>query len=106
MPLFKRKKQEVEVVDNRTELEKKFEETGKNVGKKAGELVQKSVDKIQGVKQILKDKGTMDKVKNVQTKVDQTVESGVDTVAKKASKVLKKEKKNTIKTEQTEDFYE
>lgn len=106
MPLFKRKKQELEVVDNRTEIEKKFEETGKQVGKKAGELVQKSVDKIQGVKQTLEDNGTMDKVKTVQTKVDQAVDSVVDTVTKQASKVLKNEKKNTIKTEKTEDFYE
>lgn len=109
MPLFKRKKQEEVVVDNRTEIEKKFEDTGQIVGKKTGEFVQKSVDKFQNVKNSLEENGTMDKVRNVQTKVDQAVDSVVDTVSKKATKVMTKNKKKNTKKSQPivdGDFYE
>lgn len=105
MPLFKRRKKE-EVIDTRTDLEKKFEKTGQQVGKKTGEFVQKSVDKLNGVKQSLEDNGTMDKMRAVGEKVDQTIDKVVETVSTQASKVVGK-KDNQAKDKTVDaDFYE
>ena len=101
MGLFKKRKKVEEVIDDRSDLEKKCEETGQNIGKKTGQLVQKGVDKINGVKQNLEDNGTMDKVRNVQTKVDQTLDQVVDQVTKQTKKVVEK-----VQKKEKKEFYE
>ena len=51
MGLFGRKNKKV--VDERTDLERKFEDVGQVAGKKTGKFVQKSVDKFEKVKEDL-----------------------------------------------------
>jgi hypothetical protein len=50
MGLFNRKKKNIEETDLRTNLEKKFEDAGQVTGKKTGEFVQSSINKIEQVK--------------------------------------------------------
>ena len=102
MGIFKRKQKEEEI-DNRTEIEKKFEEKGQTLGRKTGTIVQKSVNKFDSIKQSLEEKGTMDKVRNVQNKIDDAVDKVVDSVSHQAKKVTTKfSKKDT----QQDNFYE
>lgn len=103
------KKKEEIIVDNRTELEKSFEEKGKNIGKKTGEVVQKGVDKLQQVKAKLEEDGTMDKLRQFSDKVDDTIDSVVDKVAKKGKRIASKKtsKKQAKEAGSSEDlFYE
>lgn len=51
--LFRRKKKE-EIIDTRTEIEKKFEERGKQIGAKTGEIVQKTIEQYEETKEKLK----------------------------------------------------
>ena len=101
MPLFKKKKEEV--IDDRTELEKTFEEKGQIIGRKTGKIVQKSVDKIHKVKGKLEEDGTMDKLRDFSDKLDDVVDKVVDKVTKTSKKVVQKANKTT---ETEEDFYE
>jgi len=105
MGLFKRKKKEEEVIDTRSKIEKNFEEKGQQFGKKAGEIVQKGVDKYDQVKQKLEKDGTMDKVRNVGNKIDDTIDKVVDEVTKQTKKVVKKVRKNP-ETKEEEIYYE
>ena len=102
MGIFKRKQKDEEI-DNRTEIEKKFEEKGQTIGRKTGNFVQKSVNKLDSIKQNLEDKGTMDKVRNVQNKIDDAVDKVVDTVSHQAKKVTTKFSK---KDQPQDNFYE
>lgn len=105
MGLFRKKKKEEEIIDTRTKIEKSFEEKGQKFGKKAGEIVQKGVDKYDQVKQKLEDDGTMDKVRNVGNKIDDTIDKVVDEVTKQTKKAVSKVKKKP--QEKEEDlFYE
>jgi hypothetical protein len=108
MKLFKKKEQEI-IVDDRTELEKSFEEKGKNIGKKTGKVVQKGVDKLHQVKAKLEEDGTMDKLRHLSDKVDDTIDSVVDKVAKKSKQITSKKssKKEAKEPGSSEDlFYE
>jgi uncharacterized protein YdcH (DUF465 family) len=91
MKLFKRKEK---VVDNRSELEKKFEEKGQAIGKKAGEIAQKSVDKYKEVVDKLEQDGKLDKVKELTNKVDDAIDQVVDKVSSKSKHVIETVKKN------------
>lgn len=104
MSLFKRKKKEVEI-DTRSDIERKFEETGQELGRKTGTLVQKGVDKYTDVKQSLEDNGTMDKLRNVQEKIDDKIDNVVDVVSTKSKEVINKisKKKDTL---QSKEYYE
>jgi len=103
MGLFKRKKI-VEEIDDRTNIEKSFEDKGQKIGRKTGNLVQRGVDKIEGVKQKLESDGTMDKIRDVSLKVDEKIDKVVSEVSKKTKQVVNKVKKN--KAEPEDDFYE
>jgi hypothetical protein len=104
MSLFKKRKKEE--VDARTKIEKQFEEKGQEIGRKTGELVQKGLNKVDKVKQKLQEDGTIDKIRDLGTKVDDTIDKVVDKVAKETKKVVDKKKKpKTIDTEE-ELFYE
>ncbi len=94
MGLFKRKKKE-ENIDTRTKIEKSFEEKGQSIGKKTGEIVQKGVNKFDEVKQKLEDDGTMDKIRGVGNKIDDTIDNVVDEVTKQTKKIITKTKKKT-----------
>lgn len=106
MKLFKKKQEEV--VDPRTKLEKSFEEKGQNIGRKTGKVVQKGVDKIQHVKTKLEQDGTMDKLRHISDKVDDTIDTVVDKVAKKGKQLATKHQKKDSGSKQEEDplFYE
>ena len=54
---------------------------------KTKELVEKSRSKFEEVKQNLENKGTMDKVRNVQLKIDDTIDSVVDSVSKQSKNI-------------------
>ncbi len=101
MGLFRKKKKVEEVVDSRTDIEKKCEDTGQELGRKTGVMVQKGVDKLNSIKQNLEDNGTMDKVRNAQVKVDETMDKVVDTVSKQVNKVVSKSGKS-----KPNEFYE
>lgn len=97
MGLFnRRKKVEIveEEVDFRTDIERKFEETGQKVGKHTGVFVQKSVDKINVVKEKVNADGTIEKVKDFASKAEQSVDEfvGKATVKTKETFVKVKEK--------------
>ncbi|MCF6184001.1 MAG: hypothetical protein L3J56_05140 [Bacteroidales bacterium] len=77
---MKRKK-----VDNRTELEKKFEDAGQEAGKKTGEFVQKSIDKFEDVKVKVKADDKIGKVKEFTLKA----EDKIDEIVEKATKASK-----------------
>jgi len=104
MKWFKKKEEDV-IIDDRTELEKTFEEKGKTIGKKTGKVVQKGVDKLHQVKTKLEQDGTMEKFRRISDKFDDTVDSVVDKVAQKGRKFVSKKNKTT--QESSEDtFYE
>lgn len=103
MGLFNKKKK-VEVIDDRTEIEKSFEERGQKYGRKTGKLIQKGVDKIEEVKQKLESDGTLDKIRDATSKVDDKIDKVVNEVSKKTKKVVSKVKKNNNKPQ--DDFYE
>lgn len=99
MGLFRKKKNE-EILDPRTKIEKTFEEQGQKIGKITGEFVQKGVNKFEEVKQKLEDDGTMDKIRDVGNKIDDTIDKVVDEVGKQAKKVIIKSKKKTDQKEE------
>jgi hypothetical protein len=68
MKLFGKKKVE-DPIDDRTPLEKSIEEKAQKIGKKAGSLAQKGLNKVQDVKGQLEESGTIDKVKTATNKV-------------------------------------
>lgn len=108
MKWFKKKEEEI-IVDDRTELEKSFEEKGKNIGKKTGKVVQKGVDKLNKVKAKLEEDGTMDKLRHIGDKVDDTIDSVVDKVAKKGKQLTNKKSSKKVQNNpgSSEDlFYE
>ena len=82
MGLFKRKKKQE---DERTDLEKKFEEVGQVAGKKTGVFVQKSIDKFEDVKVKVNADEKMEKVKEFALKAEDKLDEFVD----KATKVSK-----------------
>lgn len=102
MSLFKRK-QKIEVVDDRTDIEKSFEDSGQKFGRKTGELVQKGVNKIEGVKQKLESDGTLDKIRNASAKVDKKLDDAINSVSNKTKQVVEKVKKNNKDKE--DNFY-
>ncbi len=107
MGLFKKKK--IEQEDTRTELEKTFEEKGRSAGAKTGMFVQKSVDKINEVKEKLERDGKLDKLRELGHKVDDKIDGVVDKVSKKGKQVVNKVKKNPKKdiiVEEGSDYYE
>ncbi len=104
MGLFRKKKKEEEI-DNRTKVERSFEEKGQKLGKSTGELVQKGINKYDQVKRKLEKDGTMDKIRNAGNKIDDTIDKVVDEVTKQTKKVVKKvQKKPETKTE--DNYYE
>lgn len=84
MGLFRKKKEVeiIEVIDERTDIERNFEEKGQEVGKKTGVFVQKSVNKMNDVKEKIH--------------VDETIEKAKVFASKAATKT--KEKINKVKS--------
>jgi uncharacterized protein YdcH (DUF465 family) len=103
MSIFKKKKNIV-VYDDRTKIEKTFEEGGQKFGRKTGEFIQKGVNKIEEVKEKLESDGTMDKIRDASSKVDEKIDKVVNKVSKKTKEVVSKVKKTKVKPE--DDFYE
>ncbi len=76
--IFKKKKP-VEPMDERSEIEKKFEDRGREIGAKTGEIVQKASDKYQKVKTKIADN---EKVQKLNQKTKSTIEKGKSKVRK------------------------
>lgn len=89
MGLFRRNKQEV-VIDDRTELEKKFEETGQKVGKKTGVVVQKTLNKASELKEKHQLDDKMKQVKKLASKAEDKLDEVVDTLTQKGKEVYQK----------------
>jgi hypothetical protein len=87
MKLFKKK--EIEV-DNRTDLEIKFEETGQKVGIKTGKMVQKGIHKANEIKEKVKADGTFDKAKALAQKAEDKIDVLVDKVTEKSKVAIGK----------------
>lgn len=90
MKLFGRKK-EAEAIDDRTEVERTFEEKGQVIGKKAGEIAQKGINKFKDVSEKIDAKEKLDKVDEF---ADKAIEKGKVAVSKAASKTKEALNKN------------
>lgn len=97
MGLFNRKKKDEEVVDLRTDLEKKFEHTGQVAGKKTGEFVQGSINKIEEVKIKVKADEKIEKVKEFASKAEVKIEEIVGKAAKSTKETFGKVKQKAGK---------
>lgn len=78
---FKKKKD----IDQRTDLEKKFENVGQSAGKKTGKFVQKSLNKFEEVKEKINADDKIEKAKEFALKA----EDKFDEMVEKATKVSK-----------------
>ncbi len=89
MGLFNKHKKEI---DERTELEKSFEETARKVGKDTGKFVQKGINKINNLRNKYEADEKIEKVKDFAEKAEQKVEVIVEKAAKKGKDVVEKVK--------------
>ncbi len=89
MGLFKKRKKEV--IDERTELEKSFEEKGQQIGKDTGKIVQKSINKINELKEKYDSDNKLDKVRNFAGKAEKKVGKIVKKVTKKEKNIVENE---------------
>jgi len=83
MGLFSRKKNQE--VDDRTDIEKKFEDAGQVAGKKTGEFVQQGMNTFEKVKTKVNADDKIEKVKELALKA----EDKMDEIVEKATKVSK-----------------
>jgi hypothetical protein len=94
MKWFGKKKEEV--VDPRTPIEKAFEDKAQAIGRKTGKVVQQGVNKIEAAKAKLEEDGTLDKLRQIGDKVDQTIDQAVDKVAKKGKEIASRRKNKEL----------
>lgn len=100
MRLFGKRKDKETYPENKTDLERKFEETGRKVGETAGKVTQKGVDKYREVVANLEESGKLDKVREVSAKVtEKTDEFFVKAEEKITETVEKVKNKNQKKDE-------
>lgn len=92
MKLFGKKKKQ-EPIDDRTQLEKTFEEKGQEIGKAAGEIAQKGVNKFHEIKERLDEEGKLDKVYEVTEKATEKTKEVIDKVTVKTKEVFDKQNK-------------
>ena len=95
MGLFNRKKKKV--VDDRTKVEKRFEDAGQVAGKKTGEFVQKGLDKYEEVKVKVKADDKIEKVKEIALKAEDKIDEFVGKAAKVSKETFEKAKKKVGK---------
>jgi len=98
MGLFGRKKKK-EDADLRTDLEKKFEDVGQVAGKKTGEFVQTSIDKIEEVKVKVKADEKIEKVKELASRAEDKIEEIVVKATKSTKETYGKMKQKGKKQE-------
>lgn len=91
MGLFNKRKKEM--INERTELEKTFEEKGQQLGKDTGEFVQKGITKINELKGKYDANEKIEKVKGFADKTEQRVGKLVGKATKKRKDVVEKLKK-------------
>lgn len=92
MGLFKRKKKVEE--DTRTNVEKKFEEKGRDVGAKTGEIAQKVIDKTKSINEKIKGTEKYNKVRDIATKADEKLDETVDKVVAKGKTIINNRKQS------------
>ena len=88
MGLFRKRKKVV--IDERTELEKSFEDKGQQLGKDTGEFVQKSIDKINEIKEKYEADGKIEKVKDFAKKAEKKVDKFAEKAEQKVEKLVGK----------------
>jgi len=98
MKLF-RKNKEVDPIDDRTPIEKTFEDKGQKIGKKAGEITQKGINKFNEIKDKLDSEGKLDSIREFSDKVQTKTKEFDDAVNAKTKEVVNKFKKNKEKDE-------
>lgn len=89
MKIFGKRKQP-DSIDDRTRIEKTFEEKGQEIGKRAGELAQKGVNKFNEVKDRLDTEGKLDKVYDLSDKASEKSKSIIEKVTNKSKEVYDK----------------
>ena len=90
MSLFKKRKKDN--LDERTDIERSFEETGQKVGKETGKFVQKSVDKINELKEKYDTDDKIDKVKELAARAEGKVDEIVERATQRGKEVINKVK--------------
>lgn len=90
MGLFKKRIKED--LDKRTDLEKSFEEKGQTIGKETGKFVQKSIDKINELKEKYDADDKIDKVKEFAVRAEGKVDEIVERATKRGKEVINKVK--------------
>lgn len=93
MSIFKRNKK-VDPIDDRTDIERKFEETGTEIGKKAGKLTQKGINKFNELKEKLDDEGKLEKVYEITDRVQERSKEVIDKVTSKTKEVFDSKSKD------------
>jgi ElaB/YqjD/DUF883 family membrane-anchored ribosome-binding protein len=83
MALFKKKRIKEDPIDDRTVIEKRFEESGQKLGKVLGELTQKGVNKFHEVKGNLEEDGTLDRVRERTKEIRDKTQNVVDDILNK-----------------------
>ena len=87
MKLF-RNKDESEAVDERTELEKKFEEAGRKAGRTTGKAAQKGMSSIQNIVSSIEESGTIEKAREATKKMKNVTEETLNKVDKKVKDAI------------------
>lgn len=95
MGLFRKKK--IVEVDDRTSIERKFEDAGQVAGKKTGEFVQQSVDTFEKVKTKIKADEKIEKVKEMAAKAEDKIDEIVVKATKASKDTYQKAKKKVGK---------
>ena len=95
MGLFKRKNKKD--IDERSELEKKFEDVGQEAGKKTGEFVQKSLNKFEEVKVKVNADDKIEKAKEFALKAEDKMDELVEKATKASKETFEKVKEKVGK---------
>ena len=77
-------------IDKRTELEKTFEEKGRNVGAKIGELVQKNVYRLDDLKEKYDADEKIEKIKDFTEEATQKGKEVIEKATQKGKEVVEK----------------
>lgn len=91
MGLFRKRKKD-QTVDERTDIEKSFEEAGQKAGIETGKFVQKSVDKINELREKYDADEKIDKVKEFAGKAEKKADELVERATQRGKEVIDKVK--------------
>ena len=99
MKLFGKKNAD-KPAEERSNLEMKFEETGRKVGEKTGKVAQKGVDKYREIVSDLEESGKLDKVREATSKAAEKTDEFFVKAEEKISEVVEQVKKKKQKKDE------